>query len=95
MPSRISWIDSAGQPSHIHLTEDGKDTLCKDHAQYIAGRVLAKSPRKTAGRSNYCTFCCNKAGKKAKSMPWDARCKDVVWEGPATAPSIQGIRRTS
>lgn len=88
--TRIAWIDSAGQPSHIHLTADGKTTLCDaggaDHSHYIAHRTLAKSPRKTAGRSNYCSHCCKLAGKKAKSLPWDSRCKDVEWVGPATAP---------
>lgn len=84
--TRIAWIDSVGQPSHIHLTTDGKTTLCGGHDEYISGRTLARSPRKTAGRSNYCSRCCKLAGKKAKSLPWDSRCKDVEWVGPATAP---------
>lgn len=79
MAKRIAWIDSSDMSSRIHLTDDGNETLCGGHSEYISGRRLAKAPRKIRGRSNYCSICCNKAGAKAKSMPWDERCIDVDW----------------
>lgn len=33
--SRISWVDSAGLPSHIHLTADGKQTLCDEAPAWL------------------------------------------------------------
>jgi hypothetical protein len=84
---RIAWIDSCGMPSHIHLTGDGKKTLCdgegESHAEYISGRTLAKTPNKRSGRSNYCRECFMKSGAKfSKSLPWDARCIETIWDGP-------------
>jgi hypothetical protein len=81
-PVRISWIDSSGQPSHIHLTEDGVRTLCDagsdDHAHYISSRKLAKSPNRIGGRSHYCRTCFVGSGKKhSKSLPWDVRCTTI------------------
>jgi hypothetical protein len=32
---RISWIDSARLPSHIHLTADGKQTLCDEAPETV------------------------------------------------------------
>ena len=80
---RIAWVDSCGQPSSIHLTADGAETLCGGHAGYIAGRRLAKVPKRCAGRSRFCRRCFALGGK---SLPWDERCVDVEWTGPASAP---------
>ncbi len=68
---RIAWLDSCGMDSHIHATEDGVDTVCKNHAEYIAGRTLFQVSRKQHGTSNYCRICFK--GIK-KSIPWDERC---------------------
>lgn len=68
---RIAWLDSCSMPSHVHLTVDGVDTVCGGHAEYIAGRVLAKTPKKRDGRTNFCRICFRNGGKSA---PWDERC---------------------
>ena len=69
---KIGWLDSAGFPSHTHLTEDGIDTLCKDHADYIQNRTLIKTPKKVSGFSNFCRVCFKKGGK---NLQWDVRCR--------------------
>lgn len=69
--SRISWIDSCGMPSRIHLTLTGTDTLCGGHAEYIACRELTRSPKRRHGYSNFCRVCFQGGGK---SLPWDERC---------------------
>ena len=74
---RISWKDSCGNPSLIHLTSDGKDTVCGSHSEYISNRELIKAPRKIRGLNNHCEMCFV-YGKK--SLPWDARCLDVKEE---------------
>ena len=71
---RISWLDSVGVPSLIHLTVDGKDTKCGGHEEYVANRQLVKVPRKKRGVSNYCRVCFKTGGK---TMPWDERCKEL------------------
>ena len=71
--TRISWIDSAHMPSHIHLTADSVETLCGDHAEFIANRVLKRSPSKERGQSNYCRICFKNGGK---SLPWNEKCKE-------------------
>ena len=70
---KISWIDSAGQASFIHLVAvaGGTDTLCKGHDLYIRERVLQRSPQKKSGRSNFCKVCFRGGGK---ANPWDSRC---------------------
>ena len=61
--NKIGWIDSCGQPSHVHKTLDGIDTACGRHSEYIAGRKLAVVPRKLAGRSRFCRVCFKDGGK--------------------------------
>lgn len=68
---RISWSDSSSQPSCIHLTEDGKETLCGGHAEHIAGRTLIVAPNRKLGFSNFCGVCFKNGGKTLK---WDERC---------------------
>ena len=74
MTYRIGWIDSCGEPSRVHLTDDGVDTRCGGHAEYIVGRRLAVVPRKQRGRSQYCRICFERGGK---ILPWDPRCETV------------------
>ncbi len=81
--NRIAWIDSCGQPSHVHRTTDGVDTACGRHAEYIAGRTLAVVPAKHTGRSRFCRSCFKNGGK---ALPWDSRCATTEWIGPCTAP---------
>lgn len=69
--ARISWVDSCGVPSRIHLSLSGTDTLCGGHAEYIAGRRLTRSPKRRHGGSNFCRVCFGVGGK---SLPWDERC---------------------
>jgi len=71
---RISWLDSCGMPSRIHLTADGVETICGGHAEYIANRKLVQSPRKDHGRGRYCRRCFSEGGK---ALPWDSRCIDA------------------
>ena len=78
---RIGWIDSTGQPSSIHLTTDGIDTVCKQRTGYIGSRQLAKVPKKVGSRSKFCRKCFSRGGK---GLPWDDRCIDVDWGGPAS-----------
>ena len=68
---KIGWLDSAGMPSHTHLTDDGVDTICGEHDEYIAGRQLVMTPKRTQGRSNFCRRCFKEGGK---SLSWDKRC---------------------
>lgn len=70
--TRISWLDSTKEPSHIHLTADGVETLCGNHAEWIANRVLKRSPSKDHGRTNYCRVCFKNGGK---SLPWSEKCQ--------------------
>lgn len=71
-PWRISWSDSAGQPSLIHATMDGIDTMCGEHDYYIANRALVRACRKHLGRSRYCSRCfCDGV---RHNIPWDSRC---------------------
>lgn len=70
---RISWLDSCGMPSHIHLTVDGLDTVCGKHSEYISERKLVRVPRRSAGLSSYCRRCFQNGGK---SFPWDPRCSE-------------------
>lgn len=64
---KVSWLDSAGQPSVIHATCDGQDTLCGGHDMYLRERRRAKSPRKYHGYSNFCLVCFK---QNKKSIPW-------------------------
>lgn len=73
---KISWADSTGQPSNIHLTIDGRDTLCGGSAMYISGRKLAIAPKKHQGRSKFCRVCFQNGGK---NLPWDERCQAIAW----------------
>jgi hypothetical protein len=68
---KIAWLDSCGMDSHIHVTEDGIDTLCGQHDGYIAKRTLFRVSTKSSGRSNFCRTCFQKI---KKSIPWDERC---------------------
>ena len=70
---KIAWLDSCGMDSHIHLTNDGIDTICGNHAEYIAERKLSKVCKSNHGASNFCRVCFSKGGK---SLPWDSRCKE-------------------
>ena len=70
---RISWLDSANQPSLIHLTADGGDTICGGHAMYIRERRMVRSPKQRHGHSNHCRVCFKDG---MKSAPWDVRCKE-------------------
>jgi hypothetical protein len=70
---RISWLDSCGRPTSIHLTEDGMDTLCGGHSEYLLKGRLARSPRRSRGRTKYCRICFANGGK---ALPWDSRCED-------------------
>ena len=69
---KIAWIDSCGSPSHIHLTEDGIDTVCENHSEYIENRKLSQVPKKILGVSRFCKVCFKNGGK---SKPWDIRCE--------------------
>lgn len=70
---KIGWIDSAGFPSHIHLTsiDNPDDTVCKRHQEYIANRKLIKAPKKRHGHYNFCRVCFKNG---FKSVDWDERC---------------------
>jgi len=63
---KISWLDSCGMPSHIHLTEDGVDTVCGGHSLYIKERTLKRSPKKKGGHSNFCPVCFKNGLKSAE-----------------------------
>ena len=86
---KIGWIDSCGQPSRVHKTVDGIDTICGGHADYIANRRLAVTPKKHSGHSRFCRRCFSSGGK---SLPWDSRCSVVEWNGPASAPSERSTK---
>lgn len=76
-PMRVSWLDSTGLPSHIHLTMDGEDTLCGGSREYLAHRHLVKSPNKQKGRSLYCRECFMNCGAKYDhGLPWHGSVKD-------------------
>jgi hypothetical protein len=82
-PVRVSWLDSAGLPSYIHLTRDGKDTLCGNHVEYLAHRHLVKSPNKKNGRSNYCRTCFMESGLEySHRLSWHSECEDRDPEAP-------------
>ena len=86
---KISWVDSAGQPSFIHLVAvaGGADTACKGHDLYIRERVLQRSPQKKSGRSNFCKVCFRGGGK---ANPWDPRCAPArCWDRWERQPSTE------
>jgi hypothetical protein len=66
MENRIGWLDSVGQPSHIHKTTDeGRTTLCgHSPREESLWKITDEIPRKIKGRSNYCLICFEK-GKKS------------------------------
>lgn len=64
---KIAWLDSCDMDSHIHATEDGVDTVCGHHAEYITNRTLFQVHR----NRNYCKKCFKRI---KKSIPWDERC---------------------
>ena len=72
---KIGWLDSADMPSHTHLTDDGVDTICGNHDEFIAGRTLIQTPKRNKGRSNFCRRCFKDGGK---ALGWDKRCQEVV-----------------
>lgn len=62
---RIGWLDSTGQSSRVHLTEDnGSTTICG----HLIHWVIAKVPTKRKGQSRYCRTCF--ANQKKKSLDW-------------------------
>jgi hypothetical protein len=82
-PTRISWLDSTGAASSIHLTWDGKDTLCGRHEEYLARRYLVKSPNKRHGRSMYCRSCfMGSPVRYPHSLPWHPKCSDPDSSAP-------------
>lgn len=68
---KISWRDSVGWPSLIHLTIDGKDTLCGGHGFYLEHREWIRVRKKNGGLSNYCRECFQ---QQKKSLPWHPSC---------------------
>ena len=68
---RISWLDSTGQPSCVHLTVDGKETICGNHSEHISTRTLIQGPKRKHGFSNFCGVCFKNGGKE---VMWDTRC---------------------
>jgi hypothetical protein len=68
---KIAWMDSCNMPSNIHLTDDGIETLCGNHSEYLANRVLSIVPKKANGRSQFCKICFKNGHKSA---PWHEKC---------------------
>jgi hypothetical protein len=71
--NRIGWLDSTGEPSHVHRTVDGgTNTVCghtprNPEYESKAWKITNKIPRKKQGRSNFCSVCFSVGGK---SLPW-------------------------
>jgi hypothetical protein len=55
---KVAWLDSAQQPSHIHLTINGIVTKC-------GCKIEHKPEKKRSGRSNYCKVCFQNQKKSA------------------------------
>lgn len=63
---RIGWLDSTGQPSRVHCTNDnGSTTIC---GKQLFGQVFAKVTTRRKGQSRYCRTCF--ADQKKKSLDW-------------------------